>query len=174
MAKLQLLPVLVALVLALAGVSLAHDPVTKTVGDALNPDGLVLEGRVYCDTCRAGFETDLTAYIPGAKVRLECTRYGTDEVTYAAEATTDLLGIYQIVVPGDHSEDQCSVVLMKSAVDNCTEIKPGRDRARVVLAQDGGLLSNVRRANALGFLIAEPLAECGKLLQKYGFANDDD
>lgn len=25
----------------------------------------ILEGRVYCDTCRAGFETSATTYIPG-------------------------------------------------------------------------------------------------------------
>lgn len=52
MAKLQLLPVLVVLSLALAG-------------DALESDGIVLQGRVYCDTCRAGFETILTENLPG-------------------------------------------------------------------------------------------------------------
>ena len=101
-------------------------------------------------------------------------RYGTDELTYKAEATTDFLGIYQMTVPDDHSNDQCSVVLVKSSLDNCTEIEPGRDRVRITLAQDGGLLSNIRQANALGYLIDKPLLECGKLLQKYGFANDDD
>lgn len=25
----------------------------------------ILQGRVYCDTCRAGFETSATTYIPG-------------------------------------------------------------------------------------------------------------
>lgn len=25
----------------------------------------VVQGRVYCDTCRAGFETSATTYIPG-------------------------------------------------------------------------------------------------------------
>lgn len=28
------------------------------------PD-FVVEGRVYCDTCRAGFETNVTEYIAG-------------------------------------------------------------------------------------------------------------
>lgn len=29
-----------------------------------------VEGRVYCDTCRAGFETSATTYIPGTLSRL--------------------------------------------------------------------------------------------------------
>lgn len=30
---------------------------------ARNP--LMVQGRVYCDNCRAGFETSKTTYIPG-------------------------------------------------------------------------------------------------------------
>lgn len=110
----------------------------------------------------------------GAEVKLECVHYGTDEVTYAAEATTDASGVYQLAVPGDHSGDQCSVALVKSIAEYCRETLPGRERARVVLSQDGGLISNLRQANALGFLIDEPLAQCDKVLQKYGLANEDD
>ncbi|XP_010942359.1 major pollen allergen Lol p 11 [Elaeis guineensis] len=174
MARLQLLPVFVMLSLTLSGVALAHDSATIISSEALKTKDFVLTGRVYCDTCRAGFETDITSSMPGAKVRLECKRYGTDELTYEAEATTQLSGMYQMIVPDDHSNDQCSVVLVKSSFNKCTEIEPGRDRVRITLAQDGGLLSNSRQANALGFLIDEPLPSCGKLLQKYGFANDDD
>ncbi|KAG1331614.1 major pollen allergen Lol p 11 [Cocos nucifera] len=174
MAKLHLLPVFVTLSLILTSVALALDPVTNIIGQALKTKDFILTGRVYCDTCRAGFETDITEYMPGGKVRLECKRYGTEELTYEAEATTEFLGMYQMVVPGDHSKDQCSVVLVKSSFNKCTETQPGRDRVRVTLAQDGGLLSNNRQANALGFLIDEPLPKCGTLLQKYGFANEDD
>lgn len=33
-------------------------------GGRLMSKPFVLEGRVYCDTCRAGFETSATTYIP--------------------------------------------------------------------------------------------------------------
>ncbi|KAE8701126.1 Detected protein of unknown function [Hibiscus syriacus] len=29
-------------------------------------------GKVYCDTCRAGFETIKCSYIPGARVEIKC------------------------------------------------------------------------------------------------------
>ncbi|KAG1331615.1 pollen allergen Phl p 11 [Cocos nucifera] len=120
MAKLQLLHVFVTLSLTLTDIALAHDSVTNIIGEARRTKDFVLEGRVYCDTCRTGFETDLTAYMP-------------------ARSTT----------------------APKSSLVG-------------TVSQDGGLLSNVRQANALGYLIDEPSPECGELLQKYAFANDDD
>lgn len=30
----------------------------------------IVEGRVYCDTCRAGFETSATTYLPGKPISL--------------------------------------------------------------------------------------------------------
>lgn len=38
---------------------------TATATDA--PD-YVVQGRVYCDTCRAGFETNVTEYIKGKEI----------------------------------------------------------------------------------------------------------
>lgn len=36
------------------------------------PD-FIIQGRVYCDTCRAGFETNVTKYIEGTPLRkIEC------------------------------------------------------------------------------------------------------
>lgn len=32
------------------------------------PD-FIIQGRVYCDTCRAGFETNVTKYIEGTPLR---------------------------------------------------------------------------------------------------------
>lgn len=32
------------------------------------PD-FIIRGRVYCDTCRAGFETNVTKYIEGTPLR---------------------------------------------------------------------------------------------------------
>jgi hypothetical protein len=44
-------------VLALAGVASAEDG-----------GGFVVTGRVYCDPCRAGFETNVSKSVPGACV----------------------------------------------------------------------------------------------------------
>jgi hypothetical protein len=46
-------------VLALAGVASAEDG-----------GGFVVTGRVYCDPCRAGFETNVSKSVPGACVLL--------------------------------------------------------------------------------------------------------
>ena len=55
MASLRILSVIAVVVLfALADTSAS----TKS------PD-YVVQGRVYCDTCRAGFETNVTEYIKG-------------------------------------------------------------------------------------------------------------
>ncbi|MBL1828604.1 hypothetical protein ELE35_30125, partial [Klebsiella pneumoniae] len=49
----------------------------------------VLQGRVYCDTCRAGFETSATTYIAGAKVRVECKDRNSMQLLYSIEGITD-------------------------------------------------------------------------------------
>lgn len=55
MASLRILSVIaVVAIFALAGTAVANDL----------PDYIV-QGRVYCDTCRAGFETNVTEYIKG-------------------------------------------------------------------------------------------------------------
>jgi hypothetical protein len=51
MASLRILPVMVAILF-------------YVVAGTAAPDYLV-QGRVYCDTCRAGFETNATEYMKG-------------------------------------------------------------------------------------------------------------
>lgn len=53
-ANLQFLPLLAALFCALAGAALAGSVPKFTI-----------EGRVYCDVCRAGFVTSASQYIQG-------------------------------------------------------------------------------------------------------------
>ncbi|WOK94193.1 hypothetical protein Cni_G02895 [Canna indica] len=161
MTKLHLLPVLAALCFAaLAGVALAGPK-------------FVIEGRVYCDTCRAGFETSASEYIEGAKVRLECRHFETDAVNETAEGVTDGTGTYHVEIERSHDEEICEVILVKSSVPDCAEIPDGRDRARVLLTGRSGLASRIRYSNSLGFLKTTPLPLCGQLLQQYALGVDD-
>ena len=73
MAKLQFLATLLfaATVLGLAS--------------AAKPDSFVVQGKVYCDNCRAGFETTITEYIEGAVVKLTCKNSTTNEIYQEVE-----------------------------------------------------------------------------------------
>ncbi|XP_076958991.1 pollen-specific protein C13-like [Bidens hawaiensis] len=124
----------------------------------------VLQGRVYCDTCRAGFETSATTYIPRAKVRVEC-KDKTQKLLYTAEGTTDATGTYYIKVNEDHGDETCDVVLVSSPMGDCKTADPGRDRARVVLTSYNGIVSDTRFANAMGFMKDEVMSGCTTLLQ---------
>ena len=140
---------------------------------AANAQSFLVEGRVYCDTCRAGFETTATEYLAGAKVRLECAHQESGELVHTVEGATDATGTYHLSVADDHADENCEVVLVQSPETECSEIKAGRDRARILLAHNSGLASNVRIANALGFLRGEPLPACGALLAQYALGDED-
>ncbi|XP_042403959.1 pollen-specific protein C13-like [Zingiber officinale] len=162
-ANMQLLALLAALCAVLAGVALAH-PVSN----------LTIEGRVYCDTCRAGFVTSASQYIRGAKVKLECRHYETDAVNQYAEGVTDATGSYHLEVEDQHEEEICEVVLVGSPLKgDCDEVSNGRDRARILVAGRSGLVTPVRYANDLGFLKSTPLPHCGALLQQFALGEDD-
>ncbi|KAF5818511.1 putative allergen Ole e 1 [Helianthus annuus] len=124
----------------------------------------VLQGRVYCDTCRAGFETSATTYIPGAKVRVEC-KDRTQKLLYTADGITDATGTYYINVNEDHGDETCDVALVSSPLGDCKTADPGRDRARVVLTSYNGIVSDSRFANAMGFMKDEVMSGCTMLLQ---------
>ncbi|KAL6843454.1 hypothetical protein ACP4OV_026776 [Aristida adscensionis] len=137
------------------------------------PDYLI-QGRVYCDTCRAGFETNVTEYIKGAKVRLECKHFGTNVVERAVDGVTDETGTYKIELKDSHEEDICEVVLVKSPLANCKEIEAQRDRARVVLTTNVGISDNLRLANPLGYFKDVPLPVCTGLLKQLDLADDEE
>ncbi|KAK8961469.1 Pollen-specific protein C13 [Platanthera guangdongensis] len=130
-------------------------------------DNFSVEGRVYCDTCRAGFETNVTEYISGATVKVECKHFTTGKVEHVNEGVTDSTGHYKISIADDHEQEICEVVLVDSSLANCKEVENGRDRAEVLLASESGIAGNTRHANSLGFLRDEPLPYCAKLLQEY-------
>merc|ERR1712063_1951 len=169
MASLRILPAMTLTILfyilfyVVAGTAVATDA----------PDYLV-QGRVYCDTCRAGFETNVTEYIKGAKVRLECKHFGTGSVERSVEGVTDETGTYKIELKDSHVEDICEVVLVESPLANCAEVQATRDRARVVLTRDDGICDNLRPANALGYFKGVPLPVCSELLKQFDLADDDE
>ena len=124
----------------------------------------LLQGRVYCDTCRAGFETSATTYIPRAKVRVEC-KDREQKLMYTMDGMTDSTGTYNIHVNEDHGDETCDVVLVSSPLGDCKTADPGRDRARVVLTSYNGIVSDTRFANAMGFMKDEVMSGCTTLLQ---------
>ncbi|CAI9763461.1 unnamed protein product [Fraxinus pennsylvanica] len=132
---------------------------------------LFVKGRVYCDTCRCGFETSATKY-QGASVKLECRTRDTAQVTYMVESVTDSTGSYNILVQDDREDEVCEAVLVKSSDPECNIPSSGRDHARVILTRNNGMNSNARFANAMGFLKNEPLASCPQVLQKYQETED--
>ncbi|KAK9134323.1 hypothetical protein Syun_013653 [Stephania yunnanensis] len=139
----------------------------------------IVHGKVFCDTCRAGFETYATTYVPGiasfllclpcfgAKVRVECRDSKSLQVVYNIDGVTDSTGTYQIQVADDHGDQLCESVLLSSPERDCATIQPGRDRARVILTNNNGIVSNYRYANSLGFVKDAPLAGCEQVLKQY-------
>ncbi|KAK9146247.1 hypothetical protein Sjap_006150 [Stephania japonica] len=131
-------------------------------------DFFYVEGKVYCDTCRIAFETSVSEFIPGSRVRLECKDREGGHITYSVSDETDSTGTYQIKVEGEHEEEICEVVLVQSGRPDCKEVLAGRDRARILLSSNNGIEDSTRFANSLGFLKDKPIASCPKVLAKMG------
>lgn len=131
------------------------------------PAEYIVEGRVFCDTCRAGFETSATTYISGAEVRVECRKRSTGERVFSAGGVTDQSGSYRIAVPGEHGQEICESVLVSSSEPGCASPVAGRERARVVLCGETGIVSNKRSANSLGFQKDVALPACADVLKLY-------
>ncbi|KAB2031113.1 hypothetical protein ERO13_D05G269600v2 [Gossypium hirsutum] len=128
---------------------------------------LVVQGQVYCDHCRAGFETPKTRNMAGAKVKVVCSNRKTGDVVYEKEGHTDSTGQYKIAVSEDHLDEICDAVLVKSSQPECAEMSPGRERARVVLTNFNGISSNTRFANAMGFMANKVEAGCAEVMKVY-------
>ncbi|XAR48579.1 hypothetical protein NMG60_11031451 [Bertholletia excelsa] len=124
----------------------------------------ILEGKVYCDTCRLGYETSATTPIHGAKVRVVCKPRNSDKILYEKEATTDETGTYTMNVNEDHEDQICDAELLSSPQTDCATPDAGRDRARVILTKNNGICSNKRYANAMGFMRDHPMSGCKQVL----------
>ncbi|PRQ21501.1 protein DOWNSTREAM OF FLC [Rosa rugosa] len=125
-----------------------------------------VEGKVYCDACRFGYESSATTYIAGAKVRVECKDKLTMALRYSKEGTTDSTGTYRITVAEDHEDQICDSILVSSPQKSCSEATPGRDRARVILTGYNGIASYNRLANAMGFMRTEAVSGCSQILKQ--------
>ncbi|XP_057533177.1 major pollen allergen Lol p 11-like [Amaranthus tricolor] len=132
-----------------------------------------VRGRVYCDHCKAGFETPASTYLEGAKVKLECRHRHTQNVLYSAEAVTDATGSYKIFVHNDQKDNVCDTILVSSPHKTCSIPDQGRDRSRVVLTSYNGVVSYDRYANNMGFMVNEPLSFCSQLMQQYQLTEDE-
>uniref|UniRef100_A0A6N2MYW4 Pollen-specific protein C13 n=1 Tax=Salix viminalis TaxID=40686 RepID=A0A6N2MYW4_SALVM len=126
-----------------------------------------VQGRVYCDTCLAGFETPKTTLIAGARVKLECRDRKTQDLVYSKEGTTGSTGTYTITVDEDHRDQVCDAMLVSSPRKDCSSPSSGRDRARVILTSYIRLASTTRYANSMGFMAAQPMSGCTELLRSY-------
>ncbi|KAG0485159.1 hypothetical protein HPP92_009238 [Vanilla planifolia] len=130
------------------------------------PVRFTVHGRVFCDTCRAGFETPATTYIEGAKIRVECR--GTNGVKLCSyDGMTDSSGTYNVLVADEHEHEICEVSLVSSPDQSCNAVVPGREKARVFLSHNNGISSDTRFANNLGFQKDTPLALCSDLMKMY-------
>ncbi|XP_019416646.1 PREDICTED: protein DOWNSTREAM OF FLC [Lupinus angustifolius] len=127
-----------------------------------------VKGCVYCDTCRAGFETNVTTYIEGARVGIRCIDRTNKKVVFYTEGETNHKGIYHIEVENDHHDNLCQTVLVSSPLHWCSTPDPGRNRSSIVLTHyKNGILNYLHYANAMGFLKDEPLPVCYQLLKYY-------
>ncbi|XP_074272647.1 major pollen allergen Lol p 11-like [Silene latifolia] len=165
MAKISSL--LIAVICILPALALATRPVQK------NNHKFCVRGRVYCDPCRAGFETPASTYLEGAKVKLQCRERNTQKVLYEDDAVTDATGTYKIYVDKDQKNNVCDTILVSSPHRRCKLADPGRDRSRVTLTSNNGIVSSERYANNLGFWMAEPMSFCAKLMKQYELTEDE-
>ncbi|XWS19698.1 hypothetical protein CRYUN_Cryun31cG0038300 [Craigia yunnanensis] len=130
-----------------------------------------VEGKVYCDNCRAQFVTRISKYMEGAKVRLECKDLEGGKLTYFVDGETDASGTYRLKVEGDHEEEICEVALIESSDPECSEIDKEnylRKSARVSLTKENGISSDSRISNPLGFMVKERVPECTEVLRELG------
>ncbi|KAK8691345.1 hypothetical protein V6N13_074856 [Hibiscus sabdariffa] len=133
-------------------------------------DKFIIEGKVYCDTCRVEFETKLSQPIKGAFVNLQC-RNRTDgrSISYTQDVVTDETGAYKIKVEGDHEDEICEVSLVKSPRNDCNDPTEAWRKSRVVLSSKDGVNGPQRFANNLGFMKKEPLPGCTQVLKELGY-----
>ncbi|KAK1405086.1 Protein hyper-sensitivity-related 4 [Heracleum sosnowskyi] len=124
----------------------------------------IVNGKVYCDTCRVQFPTRISQPINGARVAVECRDRENGTLTHNAIGKSDGNGEYNLPIKGDFENEICEVVVMKSPLAECAEVVEGFNRARISLTSKNGLLDTHRYANPLGFTISIPLPQCRQVL----------
>ncbi|KAK3419085.1 protein DOWNSTREAM OF FLC [Eucalyptus grandis] len=131
-----------------------------------------IQGSVYCDTCRFGFETPASTHIEGAAVRVECKDSTGTQLDYSIDTVTDSNGKWEVTVEDDHDDQLCSAVLVSSPKAGCQTVDPGRSKATLILTRSNGAISSRHYANSMGCLTDQPLAECANLRTYYQLDSD--
>lgn len=103
----------------------------------------------------------------GAKVRVECRDVNSNKITYSCDGETNESGMYKIPITGDHEEQTCDMVLVSSPQSDCAKAVAGRDRARLALTHNNGIVSDKRYANNLSYQRHAPLASCAQVMKQY-------
>ncbi|KAL0319869.1 UNVERIFIED_CONTAM: Pollen-specific protein C13 [Sesamum radiatum] len=111
----------------------------------------IIDGKVYCEVCRANFTNRYSKPMAGAKVKLECKNEVTESVTYTLEVT-----------------------LVKSSMADCAEIPDEKPAAEVTLTLNNGFHDEFRHANPLAFTRKEALPECAELFKELEEAKKDE
>ncbi|KAL0301787.1 UNVERIFIED_CONTAM: Pollen-specific protein C13 [Sesamum radiatum] len=134
----------------------------------------IVEGKVYCEVCRANFTNRYSEPMAGAKVKLECKNEVTESVTYTLQGETNEKGVYTLTTEGDRGEDLCAVTLVKSSMADCAEIPDEKPAAEVTLTLNNGFHDEFRNANPLAFTRKEALPECAELFKELEEAKKDE
>ncbi|KOM39670.1 hypothetical protein LR48_Vigan03g305200 [Vigna angularis] len=119
------------------------------------------------------FETNVTFYIEGARVGIQCKERKTLKEVFYTEGVTDSMGTYHIDVENDDGNHICQCMLVKSPIQWCSTPDSGRDRSSIVLTHHkNGIVNHLHYANCMGYLSDQSLPQCHKLL-KYYLADSD-
>ncbi|KAF7085754.1 hypothetical protein CFC21_089150, partial [Triticum aestivum] len=137
----------------------------------LRPTQFVVRGRVWCDTCRAGFETPASTFIAGAKVRVECKSRSTG-AQHAASRVTPTTPVPQHPCADEHEHELCESVLVSSPDTACAKAVAGRRGPLSSSTTTTVSRPTFRLANALGFEKDTPLAACAQILKMYEEVDD--
>ncbi|XAR68277.1 hypothetical protein NMG60_11003354 [Bertholletia excelsa] len=132
-------------------------------------ESFLIEGKVYCDTCRVLFATNLSHPIQGAKVELECIGIDAGQESTKKTAITDESGHYELEVEGDHEEDICTVKVVSSPDSDCNEVVPEISRSIISITTNSGMEGFIRQANPIGFRRKSAIKGCIELLDGMEF-----
>lgn len=123
-----------------------------------------IQGVIYCDPCKFGFQNSLVHGLSVATVKLTCSNIENGTVTFTQTATTDAEGKYSIPVVGEHQDDVCEVKAISSGNAACSVPIPGT--ARIECTENSGIHTDLRQANPLGFMNLIPVQGCKKVLEE--------
>eukprot|EP01018_Ginkgo_biloba_P013497 Gb_05268 [translate_table: standard] len=128
----------------------------------------VVTGKVYCDTCAAGFVTRVSTYIPRARLAVQCKDHVGKQLSYT-EGETDQSGTFRIPVKGDHAHDLCETVALSSPT-SCN-IPTDSNRGPVFLTHNNGINSDERITGPFAFKSTQTLAACTAVMQEYNMSD---